>query len=224
MKLLNNMIDNTVEIGRLRMLLASSLIVVCHSMTADGSPVDQIQKESILSQAGEMIGLADEVQNEIKTYLTRVRGHGKMRGLNSQVRGRTAAVIRRVQRNPDYSTLRQDLDKIVELTGRLNLSFAELGLSPIQGREAPGIGAADRVSARLARMSELASSMRALKSGGSSPLSKSRSNTIPAYNPAVDNAPELAPALEGPSIATDRQVVVPPPEPQQSRVYSILIK
>ena len=224
MKILNKLIDSFVGIGWFRMSLASSLFFVCHSITAVVCPADEIQSETVLTQAAELVGLADDVQNELKTHLTRVRGQGKMRGLNSQVRGRTAAMIRRIRRNPDYNTLPQDLEKLVELTGKLNLSFGELGLSPNQGREAPGIGVADRVSVRLARMSELAFSMRALKANGFPPLSKPRSKTIPAFNPAVDIAPGTSPALNGPTISTDRPVTLSSSEPEQPRVYSILIK
>ena len=72
-------------------------------------------------------------------------------------------------------------------------------------------------------MSELAGSMRALKVNDFPPLAAPGSNTIPEYDPVVDIAPGFAPTLNGP-LAPAGQVIVPAPEPQQPRIYSVLEK
>jgi hypothetical protein len=225
-KLLISMIDSFFDIGQLRIFLASFLFVVCHAMSVVGCPVNENRDEMIVSQAEELVRLADEVQNEIKTHLRSVRGQAKMRGLNSQVRGRTAAVIRRIKRNPDYDALPKDLEKLVVLTRKLNISFEELRFRPDQNRKFPGMGVTGRVSDRLARMSELAGSTRALSVNDFPPLAEP-SRTIPEYDPAVDIAPgfvpDNAPTINS-AIAPDGQIIVPAPEPQQPRMHSVLEK
>ncbi len=74
----------------------------------------------------------------------------------------------------------------------------------------------------LKKVSELAGSMRALKVNEFPPLAEP-SRTIPEYDPAMDIAPGFAPTLNS-SIAPDVQMVVPAPDPEQPRIYSVLEK
>lgn len=143
--------------------ISSSLAMIAiTSLLASQAKADHSPQLMIAQDAKQLHCLADDMHDEIKTHFKKARGYGKLMGLNVQVRSKSAAIARRIKRNPCYKGLDRDLSKLGKLTCELTEKFDEIlrtGQCRIQGDTF-------HVVEKLAQMNELAAIMASVHANG----------------------------------------------------------
>ena len=137
----------------------SILSMLACAMFAMPSNADASQSTLILQHANELNCAGDEMRDEIKTHFRKARYYGKMLATSAQIRGRSAAVVRRVKRNPEYRGLCRDVAKLEKLTCELNSLYRETILRIQQGKDRPIFEDTCHVLDLIENMQELSNCM-----------------------------------------------------------------
>ncbi|MFK7767164.1 MAG: hypothetical protein AB8B55_08070 [Mariniblastus sp.] len=152
-------------------LTSMAFAVLAFAMTSESNAtttrthINAQHARVLLEHAAELNCASDEMRDEIKTHFRKARYYGKMVGTNAQIRGRSAAVVRRLKRDPNYRGLCRDVKKLHELTCELESLYKEAILRARQGKDRPIFEDTCHVAAQVRAMHEMADCMLAISKG-----------------------------------------------------------
>lgn len=131
------------------------LLVVCSvflvPLDADAS---EPKEKLIQIQSAELNLAAENMRQEIKTHFRGTRYYGKLLGVNAQIKSRSSAVVRRIDRNSEYRRLERDIQKLNELAWELSEVYESAISKSLDGVGRPVVGNTGHVVDQLAAMIE----------------------------------------------------------------------
>ena len=207
------------------MSLALGLGMLVQIMFQDCRANDASQ-HIIVAHAESLILVADEIKHEIKKHCRGLKGYGKLFGVDAQIRGRAAAVVRRLKRDPNYSNLDRDLEKLTLLTVELDAEYEALIVHARQVRNEQAVMNTRHVKTKIVKARKIANSMRVARGGGLLPLVTENPDVQvdSEHNPQVDSARSISPIFGNTSFqsessrSTDRlRLTAPLPTTEPSR-------
>ena len=169
---------NRTHFGCLAFAIFAAL--VCASTKLDA----QVQPDIIRRHAYDLQCVAVDLKDEIKAHFKGTPRYGKLLGTNAQIKSRAATIERRIKRDPYYRSLKRDLEKLDELTCRLNTVFDEALDKHAHGVGRPIKGNPIHVADRIVNMIEISRWMTAVYKG----------QVIVDYEPALPPVREFGPA------------------------------
>ena len=156
---------------------------------------------------------AEDMRDEIKTHFPRSRVYRNMLATNARIKIRSAAVARRVKRDPCYGGLERDLRKLDEWVHELHCLFDEAIERNIQCLDKPIVGDIGHVADKIGGMIDLTHCIMAAANGqvevilepsiySSQPALFEMPNEFGSkfdrYRPNIDVAPGV-PSVEAPT-------------------------
>jgi hypothetical protein len=224
----------------IRYLATCSIVAAFCALVAGSAfgaePNTQIVTNSqiIYGHSLEMRCAAEDMRDEIKTHFKGTNCYRKMLGTNTLIKLRSAAISRRVKRNPCYAGMERDLARLNELLCEFGQLYeTAIQLNAIGNSRCCIQGDASHVANQLFFMADLANGMTAASQGLiliSAPTNFSPgqpANIIPDFDPNLQPAPGVTPATQNRlrlnyEPATSTQPVTPLLEGPQPTIRSVL--
>lgn len=156
----------------------------------------------VRSQAIELTCAAEDMRDEIKTHFRGTRCYGKLLAINARIKSRSAAIERRIDRNPCYRGMERDIAKLNELACELSEAYEVAMTKSNAGIGRPVTGSTCHVVDKLVGIISLADSVRAASVGlnafaGASPEpGLSQIIHVSEFNPNIDVAPGVPPGSD----------------------------
>lgn len=129
-----------------------ALAVVTGFLAMPSSASAQSRASIIYGHAKDLKCAGDEMKDEVKAHFRRSRNYGKMIAASSQIRGKAAAIERRIKRDPCYRTLEKDVKKLDELTCKLNALYEEAMIRAAKCLDKPVLGDTRHVARKIHMM------------------------------------------------------------------------
>lgn len=199
-------------------------------------PNSQIVTNSqiIYDHSVEMRCAAEDMRDEIKTHFKGTNCYRKMLGTNTLIKLRSAAISRRVKRNPCYAGMDRDLARLNELLCEFGQLYeTAIHLNAVGNSRCCIQGDASHVTNQLFFMADLANCMTAASQGlifTAAPANFSPVQPaiiVPEFDPNLQPAPGVTPATQNRlrlnyEPATSTQPVTPLLEGPQPTTRSVL--
>lgn len=140
----------------MRITICSAVLLVAPTGLASEPRVNVIR-----AQSSDLNCAAEDMQEEIKVHFRGTRCYRKLLGINSQIQTRSAAVLRRIDRNPCYRGMDRDIAKLNELACELNEAYKTAMAKSGEGVGRPVVGGTEHVVDKLTGMLVLADGLKA---------------------------------------------------------------
>jgi hypothetical protein len=196
MKMINT--SSSIEISDVRLFALLAVCVTVLSMVAKTTATEPLINV-IRCQASDLNCAAEDMRDEIKTHFRGTRCYRRLLGTNAQIKTRSAAVLRRIDRDPCYRGMKRDIAKLNELTCKLSEVYKTAIFKSNEGLGRPVVGGTDHVVDKLVGMIAIADRLNAASlvlSSAAEPapgLSDSQVIHVSEFDPNIDVAPGVPP-------------------------------
>ena len=158
--------------------------------------------DEIRCQTNVIHSAAEDMHDEIKTHFRGTRGYGKLIGVNAQIKSRSAAILRRIDRNQCYRGMERDIAKLNQLSSELSDVYNDAMVKSNVGIGRMVVGSTDHVVDKMVGMIVLADSLKAASLGQGVVAEPAINLGQPQFAGVSEFDPniELAPAVSAPTV------------------------